>query len=296
MGNTQDKHTEMNTRKIRSIIPAAAFVVAALFGAASCDSDTLSSRLAKKALEREAMFRDSSQTVQLSVGFYETDSATLAKLQALTKEGVITCKVSEITEHRRFEKYTWWEGTKAYYKDVKHYFAEVSLTDEGRKYVVVNRPEKRLGEDDIPGVEEGNVVAVDTLNPDDEADDKDDASAVETAGAKEEKAAEATAETASSQGSQQYEAAMKRVKFTTTEMLAGFWRVERAFNVMCPENYRREGTGNCQFVARFEHVTPFGRIIDGRKEGERVSGRASLVHFLDKGWAVDHMDFGNSVM
>ena len=126
---------------------------------ASCDKHTLTARSAKKAIEKETAFRDSSQVVQIGIGYYEVDSAAKQKLEALAKEGVISCKISGIAERHRFEKYTWWEGTKVFYKDITHYFAEVSLTEEGKKFTVSNPPVKPLGEDNIPEADYHNMSA-----------------------------------------------------------------------------------------------------------------------------------------
>ena len=123
----------------------------------SCDKHTLTARSAKKAIEKETAFRDSSQVVQIGIGYYEVDSAAKLKLEALAKKGVISCKINGIAEHHRFEKYTWWEGTKVFYKDITHYFAEVSLTEEGKKFVVSNPPVKPLGEDNIPEADYHNM-------------------------------------------------------------------------------------------------------------------------------------------
>ena len=133
----------------KNIFFAACTVLFAAFFT-SCDKYTLTAHSAKKAIERETAFRDSSQVVQIGLGYYEVDSVAKQKLEALAKEGVVSCQISEVNERHRFEQYTWWEGTKVFYKEVKHYFANVSLTEEGRKYVVANPPVKPLGEDNIP--------------------------------------------------------------------------------------------------------------------------------------------------
>lgn len=139
----------MNKRKTRSLKLCFLFLLPALALSVlvSCNDNVLSKRLASNAIEREAMFRDSSQVVKFDVGYYEIRPEMREALDTLVALGVINCKVEEVVEHRRFEKYTWWEGTKVYYKDVTHYFADVSLTESGEAYMVSDPPITRLGDD-----------------------------------------------------------------------------------------------------------------------------------------------------
>ena len=139
----------MNKRKIRSLEVMFPLLVArvGVVCAGIVQRQCAFKRLARNAIEREAMFRDSSQVVKFDVGYYEIRPEMREALDTLVALGVINCKVEEVVEHRRFEKYTWWEGTKVYYKDVTHYFADVSLTESGEAYMVSDPPITRLGDD-----------------------------------------------------------------------------------------------------------------------------------------------------
>lgn len=257
----------------------AAFVcVFALVVAASCgDGRTLTARAARKALEKETAFRDSSQVAKLDVGFYETDSAGCQRLKELEKAGVVKCRISVVPERRRVERYTWWEGTTVSYEDVRHIFAEVELSDEGRKYVVANPPVRPVGDDNLPVADYHNIS--DTV-----------AAVVEGAGA----ASPAVAPGSGDEKNKAYSAALKKVRFRAVSVLTGFYRVERVVNVFCPENYRRGGMGKCEFVCVFTGVTPFGKCLTAHEEGERTYGSADFTRFEDRGWRVDIYDISGS--
>lgn len=257
----------------------AAFVcVFALVVAASCgDGRTLTARAAKKALEKETAFRDSSQVAKLDVGFYETDSAGCQRLRELEKAGVVKCRISVVPERRRVERYTWWEGTTVSYEDVRHIFAEVELSDEGRKYVVANPPVRPVGDDNLPVADYHNIS--DTV-----------AAVVEGAGA----ASPAVAPGSGDEKNKAYSAALKKVRFRAVSVLTGFYRVERVVNVFCPDNYRKGGMGKCEFVCVFTGVTPFGKCLTAHEEGERTYGSADFTRFEDRGWRVDIYDISGS--
>ncbi len=271
-----------NTGFLKIILPAmcAALLAASL---ASCDEQTLNAQAAKKALEKETVFRDSSQVVQIGTGFYEVDSAARQRLEALAKEGVISCKISTAAEHHRFEKYTWWEGTKIFYKDITHFFAEVSLTEKGKKFIVHNPPSKPLGEDDIPEADTHNMskTAMHT-----ELYDANNATGTAAVAAYHGKSAP--------KGSYgkviSYSEAQKKVKSAKVNMLAGFYKVEKVLNVFCPENYSKNGVGKCNFICKFTGITPFGKILTSHKDGERAYGHADFARFEDKGWRVNTYD------
>lgn len=255
---------------------------------ASCDKHTLTARSAKKAIEKETAFRDSSQVVQIGIGYYEVDSTTKQKLEALAKEGVISCKISGIKEHHRFEKYTWWEGTKVFYKDITHFFAEVSLTEEGKRFVVSNPPVKPLGEDSIPEADYHNMSA-DSLQSGAFSGNGTAGNAAAVA-----ENPESPMQKGITDKGNPYSEALKKVKLTTVSVLTGFYKVEKVLNVFCPDNYRKSGIGKCNFVCKFTGITPFGKILTSHKDGERTYGNADFTRFEDKGWRVDIYDINGA--
>lgn len=271
---------------ISSQLKTMAIIICGAALAVACDNDCLTARIAKKAIEKETMFRDSSQVEPLCVGFYEINPAARATLDTLAKEGLVNCKISEYKERRRFERYTWWEGTTVYYKDVTHYFAEVSLTDEGRKYVVANPPTCRAGEDDIEGLESayvpadstGKVIVMQPEESDNVDSDSTDAVALKSDTAASTKGAANAA----------YAAALKKVSYTMVNVLVGFYKVDKVFDVYYPENYEKEGIGKCSFVAVLKNLTPFGKALTAHKEGEKSVAYAQLIRYEDKGWVVSN--------
>ncbi len=271
----------LSFRSVRENFPVLLLMVLP-FALSACDSNVLSERFARCAIEKEAMFRDSSQVAVLDVGYYEVKPEMRAVLDSLVKLGVVNCKIDEVKERRRFEKYTWWEGTKVYYKEVNHYFADVSLTDAGKKFLVCNPPTTRLG--DEPAISGDVPVAGDSLllaSYDDTA--ADSIGAVEVA--KDADSAE------KEEDKNLYSAALARVKYTSEWVLTGFYKVKKVYDVFCPPSYAREGRGTCHFVCSFEGVTPFGSVMESRREGERIKGRATLLHYLDNGWKVEYLSF-----
>lgn len=274
----------MNKRKTRSLKLCFLFLLPALALSVlvSCNDNVLSKRLARNAIEREAMFRDSSQVVKFDVGYYEIRPEMREALDTLVALGVINCKVEEVVEHRRFEKYTWWEGTKVYYKDVTHYFADVSLTESGEAYMVSDPPITRLGDDFT--LSDSLLLSENSLFV-----QTDDETAADSVGAIE--APENDTDTVEKAKQNAYAVALDKVRYTSYWMLAGFYRVDKVGEVFCPPEYAKEGRGVCRFICRFTGLSPFGRVMTSHKEGETRKGRATLLHYLDEGWVVDFLSF-----
>lgn len=84
----------MNKRKIRSLKLCFLFLLPALALSVlvSCNDNVLSKRLARNAIEREAMFRDSSQVVKFDVGYYEIRPEMREALDTLVALGVINLR------------------------------------------------------------------------------------------------------------------------------------------------------------------------------------------------------------
>lgn len=102
----------------------------------SCDNDTLTPRLAKKALEKEAMFADSSCVKSFNTGFYEVNPSELAKLKQLHDAGMIELATNAVVEKKEVSNYNYWSGYTTASQNVEHIFATVSLTEAAKKYEV----------------------------------------------------------------------------------------------------------------------------------------------------------------
>lgn len=115
--------------------PASIIAACCLLGGilTSCDSDTLSPRLAKKALQKEAILRDSSAVATFHTGFYEINESEGDQLAQLQAAGMISFNTETIIEKKKKSTYDFWTGYRYYTVDVTHTFATVELTEKGAK-------------------------------------------------------------------------------------------------------------------------------------------------------------------
>ncbi len=261
----------------------------------SCDSDTLSARLAKNALCKESSFRDSSQCVTLNTGYYEVDEAEITRLKQLQNAKMVTCKIETVIEKKKQSRYNWYSGYTYYYEDVEHQFAEVTLTKEGLKYKVYQpvtmredleellkaneKPEEETP--DYMTVKESTTVQNESSAPEVPADS---AAVIE-----EEPVETPPAETPSEEKSA-YDKALEKANREYHEMLAGRLEVVKVIEVYCPEEMQKNGKGTCKFVYEFVDKTPFGYVLGAPEQHKRHIGKATLTHYEDKGWIVDDIN------
>lgn len=266
----------------------------------SCDSDTLSARLAKKALNKEAALRDSSQCVSFTTGYYEVDDAEITRLKQLQNAKMVTCKVETVIEKKRRSRYNWYSGYTYYYEDVEHKFAEVALTEEGLKYKVYRRVVMREDLEDLLKIydETGEEVpGYMTVNDAPAAQEAAPAAPVEEEAvadsatvAEEEPVEEVAPAEEPAEEKSPYEKALDKVNRETHDMLAGRIKIEKVIEVYCPEEMKKNGKGACRFVYEFVDKTPFGFVLGAPEQNKRKIGKATLVHYQDKGWLVDQLD------
>ncbi len=261
----------------------------------SCDSDTLSARLAKNALCKESSFRDSSQCVTLNTGYYEVDEAEITRLKQLQNAKMVTCKIETVIEKKKQSRYNWYSGYTYYYEDVEHQFAEVTLTKEGLKYKVYQPVTMREDleellkanektEEETPDymtVKESTTVQNESSAPEVPADS---AAVIE-----EEPVETPPAETPSEEKSA-YDKALEKANREYHEMLAGRLEVVKVIEVYCPEEMQKNGKGTCKFVYEFVDKTPFGYVLGAPEQHKRHIGKATLTHYEDKGWIVDDIN------
>lgn len=287
---------------------AAIIAACCLFGSifTSCDSDTLSPRLAKKALKKEAMFRDSSAVELFHTGFYEINESEGKQLAQLQAAGVVTFKTETIIEKKKKSTYDFWTGYRYYTIDVPHTFATVELTNEGKKYEVT-RPviyredvEKDLRLHEKSEEEMPDYMAA-TMQK--EAPDKEvkpaaaDSVVVDTAATEIAEAVPAQTdrekpEKPDSPEIDQYELTIARVNRIPHNMLSGKWELVKVKEVFCPEEYAKTGKGSCKFIIEFTDKTPFGYVLGAPEQHKRTLLDASLTHYNDVGWVVDAISGG----
>lgn len=262
--------------------------IALLCGASvmtSCDSDTLSSRLAENALEEHPLFVDSSQVVTFQTGYYEVTNET--ELKQLEKAGMITCKFENVIEKKWHRGYFRSPGVV---KEIPHTFASVELTPAGKKLEVtlrhdnrsyilkalkVNKPEEKKQLPDymnIGGTNESEVEVLDNVMDGDAYDE----------------APEEAEEYESEQD--KYRTSLSKINVVSHEMLVCKTNIIDAFDVFCPEEYVKNGKGTCKFIYEFVDPTPFGHVLTSRTFNKPQMGVATFEHTTDNGWVVSHTE------
>lgn len=255
----------------------------------SCGERRLNARTARKALMRECAFRDSSQVTAMPTGYFEITAEARPLLDSLTKAGLIKCRITEVKEQKKIEKYTWWEGTTVSYSTVTHYFADISLTDEGRKYTVTAPPVSSTDEDGLPIEEETdsaavNIAAADAQDTGTEPQSEDDVAAVVTAIPM--VTGQAVVPAGSEAGKSPYAQAVRKIRIKKVNLLTGFLKVKKIFHISCTADDMKRGTATCEFVYSYEGVTTPGRILTSHRDGEMHRSSASFRYYLDTGWTV----------
>lgn len=273
----------------------------------SCDSDTLNPRLAKNALEKEAMFADSSCVKSFTTGFYEVNPAQLRQLQQLQKAGMIDVTFKSVVEKKKVSNYSYWSGYTTASQDVEHTFATVSLTDAASRYVVSHVVSHR--EDQEKDLKlRGGVAEEPTpdyiLSNNDLAIGADIEDVVKETAAAEEEVVESADTAASAVAAKsdvvekkepsspadggEYEAMLAKVDTKAYDMLLGKFELVKVKEVFCPENMKENGVGSCSYIYRFVDKTPFGHVFKAPESGKLMTGKASFCRYIDMGWAVQH--------
>ncbi len=278
-------------QKTRTIL-FAALAVMGVATLASCDSEQLSARQAKKAIQKSPAFRDSTCTGTFSTGYYEVGEAERTGLRQLEKAKMITCKFDTIIEKKKHTHYNWYGPNTYSYTDVEHIYATVDFTEEGREYVVTNVPTVRKDEEkDMKLLEkEEEEVLPDfmDLSVPEEAEEAEEA-AVDTVAADSVVEAETVEPVVEEEkeAKSAYELAREKENKTTHSVLLGEWNVVKVKEVFCPEELRKQGKGSCVVICEFSDKTPFGWVEDYMKEGERIKANVDLRYYDDMGWLVE---------
>lgn len=104
--------------------------------ACSGDGKPLTASSAKSAIKKEATFAKDSQVKSFKVGFQEVSKDYRNSLAQLKKAGVISYTIESITETVYEIRGSYWSGYYRVPREITHYFANVSLTPEGQKFVI----------------------------------------------------------------------------------------------------------------------------------------------------------------
>lgn len=295
-----------------------------LTGATSCGPEPLSKRSAKKAIERDAMFAKDSQVAQFKTGYYEVTPEELDQLAQLKAAGVVQYSaegVMEVTQDRKWvPHYEYYYGMRfqngGHYsytdREIPHAFVTVTLTEDGKKYVVENPTTMRK---EYAGLAKHNEdfkeVLPDYMNATDKTFEKltgkpsekkkENTTATEkfavadtdTAVAVEEVVAEESDENSKAKAPDQkdknakYKACLERVKTEDVNVLLGRFKIVKVLDVCCTEDMYKAGKGSCNVVYTFTDATPFGYVLGSNKPDYYLMHPCSFRLYEDTGWVLE---------
>lgn len=279
-----------------------------LAGVAACSGDgsPLSESSAKSALKKEAIFAKDSQVASINIGFQEVNEATLANLALLKAAGVVdysTEKVVETVTKRIWGGY--WNGYYNTTKEVEHVFANVELTDAGKKLVVENPTKKRADIiKDFKSNENYEEILPDYMSASGLGTDASAAAADAEVEVVEEQVAEVAADTVAAVAEEvaavevdqapvnenpnaAYEALLARVNTEAVSVLLGRFEIVNVKEVLCTEDMFKAGKGSCTVLYKFVNKTPFGYVFNAPKQDYIMSTKVNFVLYQDMGWVVE---------
>ena len=257
----------------------------------SCGSDdgTLSKGDAEDALEDIVLLQDSSQYISFNTGYYEVDRHDYIFLNKLKNAEVITVKFD--TKYNDKEVGYW---SNKHIKQEKHVFAKVDFTDKGKKYIISNVPSMRL---DIKKIHDKLNKEIENDEPeylkvDKKVMDYFDVDAKTGVNNKPEKETVMQsdndyADDVPDKYLDEYEKALKKTHKESFDVLLGYGKLDKVYEIYCPEELKKVGKAECKFLIKVEDFTPFGWAVYNIKQGKIFSFKASLKHYEDKGWVVE---------
>lgn len=290
-------------KTILNIFAAAALVLG--LSACSGSNEPLSASSAKKALKKEAIFAKDSQVYEFATGFQEVSLDYLQKLAKLKAAGMITYTTEKAIE--TVKKREWGGYYTGYYtttEQVPHYFANVSLTEEGLKYVVEKPTTMR--EDDAKDVKFNEdyeelipdyMSAVDnamSVAEENQGEATDSVEVVEEEVAVEEEVVEAPQSEPAKPApdvNAAYNSMMARINVQNVFVRAGRFELVKVKNVFCTEDMFKAGEGTCAALYKFVDKTPFGYVFDA-PAADYVHEKKGIKFRLyqDRGWVVVDAD------
>ncbi len=231
-------------------------------------------------------------TVTLKTGYYEENSASARmELRQLASLGLLTYKAENILE---ITKSRYW-GTKK--KD--HIFVTVALTEEGKKFVMTDEEKEKMQEKIKKNAADQDMVNPneDTEYPEDKVpnyetipvvDDEDVSASPVVKGADTEYEGDMDRMTdadyaALEENPSSYEKAVAKISYDNVSMKAFNWEIYKVRNIYCTTNMLEEGKAEAEVIFEFVDVTPFGRVMSDKTEGEKMKKDFQFVKYTD-GW------------
>lgn len=264
----------------------------------SCSNDSpLSASSAKKALKKEAIFGKDNLARKFKLGYYDATADELQVLAKLQAAGMVTFTVDKVVEHTTRRERSYW-SSYVVNKDVNHYFVNVSMTDDGLKYVVEEPTTLRDDlvkdmkvneglEEAVPeymnatyAVEENSEEVVEEAEVVEESDFVEEPAAPAATPADQRPAADPNAA---------YTAAKSRVHVEEVYVRLGRNKLLKVKEVKCTEDMYKAGKGSARVFIEFVDKTPFGFVFNCPAEGFVTSGNVNFTLYQDMGWLVSEI-------
>ncbi len=296
-------------KKIFKVFAMAAVILAA----SSCSNDgPLTASSAKSAIQNEAVFQKNAIAEDFKTGYYEVSESYLDKLAQLQAAGMISYSTDEVTEYVTSRQWVggWYGGYQNVTREVKHWFANVSLTEAGAK-LVVEKPEharkdvikdlksNKNYEPTIPdymsvGHKGPKTVAPVEAATDEPVEVEEEVVADATEVVEAEEVVEETPVAQPTNKNAAYEAAQKRVNFEEVYVVMCQLKVVKCKEILCTEDMKEAGKGSCTLIWKVTDKTPFGYVLSNLPgEGYLNTGSADFVFYNDLGWTVSNLDIHN---
>ncbi len=266
--------------KTKQVINCMLFVAATFALFTSCDDapEVLTKSEVKSEVKRVlGPELDNIKSSTLELGYYELNSeAARFTLRKLAAAGVINYNKQTIIE---FKKSYWrsWEE--------KHVFVTVSLTEEGKKYVI---PEEKLEkikkEKEEHKAKLNDTKVVDTSVFPEAKVSEEEVSSVSSNDNSSTSAKDNNKKSEPAEKSD-YEKALEKVNVKTVTVETYKMELEKVQNIKCTPAMLEEGTAKAEVILECTKSTPFGRILSHVYEGEREIEKCSFELFTD-GWKV----------
>lgn len=297
----------------KSYLSSAMAAMLAVTTFTSCDNSVLTAGLAEDAVEKDVFWDDPKETKTIYVGYFEIDKDDLVQYQQMKAAGLATFTIEKVMEKKVHYNYNYWYGRSSYTTDEEHYFINVQLTEEGKKYVVNTEDGKiRKGRKDIikdMRLEDKELKADETM-PDYmtkyeavKIGEEEIASAATTVNLNEEPGAEvadtAVVDSIAAEEMQPdepqptgsaYDQAIAKVNKEEVIVVTGEYDIVKCKNVYCPEEWVKQGKGSCDMIVEFKKKTPFGYIFGAPRNKSRHTISFQLTRYEDLGWVVDDRD------
>ena len=237
----------------------------------------------------------------IQTGFYELNNENARTvLRKLAAAGVITYDAQIVVEKVQHYYYS---------AEREHVFVSVALTPEGEKYVMSEEDAEKYQEA-VENAQKGSDKDLESPNADTEypessigaevitkivRDDQPDGSGltqevVETPA--QESEVTQPAESADSDEGQQnkaltvYEKALQQVSAETVYVESHKVKLYKVRHVLCTPAMFERGQGEAEVILEYCDVTPFGRILNDIRDGNKILNKWEFVYYNDSGWAI----------